>query len=257
MRWIALCFAVVLSGAAAAQAPRVTTTTPVAHSLSAALLADTGIAVDYLPPRRLPVNRIPSWLAKHALQAFPAYEAHVTIAGVWPGDAFGRTLRQSNIRVVAVDIAHARLPKGDRVATSNDSEFFWLNANNLLLMVGVLKRDLGSLWPEHRATVDANAQRLGRLLRRRNLALDQLLVEQGVDALTFAKRQHRPLADGLSVDALTSDEVAVLGIEAVAVGAKAAPGVWVIDDFSRFSEQPFDARVDWVGGLQRLLGSRK
>lgn len=265
MRVFVSCFAVlmlcvgVLASASAQDeevGPRIATVTPIAHSLSEGLLEGTGIETDFLPPARLPVNRIPTWLRKNRSEKFQRYGALVSISDAVPALAFSTTLRQSNIRLVTVDIAYARLPAGERVVLTDPEEFFWLNTNNLLLMLGVLKRDLTLLWPEHEQRINQNYQLIGREVRRYNLEVDNLLFDNEVAALVFERSALKPVAASLSADAVTPNEAQLLELAALRIGsgrkrqsqASDAEGedpqpYWQIDDFSRYAEESLVDRL--------------
>ena len=247
-------------------ASRVATVTPIAHSLSAGLLRGTGVETDFLPPRRLPINRIESWLRKNRATRFASYEALVSISDAVPAFAFSTTLRQSNIRLVTIDIAYARLPEGERVVLNDPGEFFWLNSNNLLLMLGVLKRDLALLWPEHGQDINENYQRISGAVRRFNLDLENLLLDKEIAVLVFDRAALKPLAGNLSTDIMTADEAQLLELPALHVGSgrrrkqsdsdiesQAALLRWQIDDLSRFDEQAVELRLQSNLQLLRQL----
>ena len=56
------------------------TVSPIAHSMSSALSENTPIEVTYLPPTRLPINRIPSWLNRSATEPMEHFDAIVNIS---------------------------------------------------------------------------------------------------------------------------------------------------------------------------------
>ncbi|MEM7097877.1 MAG: hypothetical protein AAF541_06410 [Pseudomonadota bacterium] len=246
-----------MSAAAADEAvPRIATVTPVAYALSLALLDGTGVQVDYLPPKRLPVNRVASWLRKNRSNKYEVYDALVSISDAVPKFAFSNTLRQSNIRLVTIDIAYARLPEGEKVVLSNPEEFFWLNSNNLLLMSGVLKRDFNLLWPEYLEIVNKNYQTLSATVRKLNLEIENLLYAQDIAVFVMDKPALQPIAGSLSMDVMRQDEALALEIPALRVISAASrtrqdkptdpPGgllSWRIDDLSRFSEAPIQDRL--------------
>ncbi|MEM1141753.1 MAG: hypothetical protein AAGI88_04140 [Pseudomonadota bacterium] len=235
---------------------RVAAVTPIGHSLSARLLDGTGIETDFLPPERLPMNRIESWLRKNRSRKFDRYDALISISDAVPAFSFSTTLRQTNIRLVTIDIAYARLPQGERVVLSNSRDYFWLNSNNLLLMLGILKRDLGLLWPEHRERINQNYQRASAEVRKYNLDVDNLLFDNDIAVLVFDKPGLKPLAGSLSMDVMTQVEAKTLAMPTLRIGggptrkdqssSTATPAEllhWQIDDLSRFSEKPLEARL--------------
>ena len=250
---------------------KIATVTPIAHGLSTGLLRHTGIQTDFLPPQRLPINRIESWLRKNRSRKFDRYDALVSISDAVPALNFSSTLRQSNIRLVTIDIAYARLPEGERVVINNPSEYFWLNTNNLLLMLGVLKRDLGLMWPEHRERINHNYQNMSAELRKVNLKIENLLFDNDIAVLVFDKAVLEPLAGSLSMDVTSRQDAQAVGLPALFVGSRrprqrpgsnSAPQTpsqapsqspvprWVIDDLSRFDDQTVVARLQ--ANLQSL-----
>ncbi|MEM6999200.1 MAG: hypothetical protein AAF529_00340 [Pseudomonadota bacterium] len=242
----------VMAAAAEVTRPQVATVTPIAHSLAASLLKGTEIEVVYLPPPRLPVNRVASWLRKNRSNKFASYDALLSISDAVPEFAFSHTLRQSNIRLVTIDIAYARLPEGEKVVLRDAKEFFWLNSNNLLLMLGVARRDLTLMWPTHRQRIQDNFQRISAVVRKLNLGVENALFAGEIVALTFSKPSLQPLAGSLSLDIMTLDEVGSLQVPALLVGNRkpraeadlnSLRGYWQIDDLSRFSKQPLEARM--------------
>lgn len=242
---------------------RVATVTPITHSLATALLADTPVQVDYLPPKRLPVNRIPSWLHKTQTQKYPRYDALVAISAARPDLAYALTLRQTNIRLVTIDIAYALLPKGERVVMTDPKEYFWLNANNLALMLGILKRDLGLLWPDLRTDINQNYQRISQTVRQTNLAMEAILQQHDIAAFSTKTSALHPLAASLSTDIMPLTEANDIGLAAILVGRKPSAQqdttittpFWKIDDFARFSEQSFVQRLEGnLGSLKGALG---
>ena len=244
-----LCCACSTAFAAEESAPSVATVTPIAHSLTVDLLRGTGVQTTFLPPKRLPVNRIENWLRKNRSKRFAAFDALVSISDAVPGLAFSHTLRQSNIRLVTVDIAYARLPEGEKVVLHDPDEYFWLNTNNLLLMLGILKRDLNRLWPEHRLLINENYQTIAGDVRRFNLTIDGLLDDHDLSVLVFDRPRLRPLAASLSLDVMTLEEAQAMGVRALRVGPKPARStqnapladepLWQVDDLSRYADASF------------------
>ncbi|MEM7219331.1 MAG: hypothetical protein AAF515_13280 [Pseudomonadota bacterium] len=248
-----------------ASSGKVATVTPISHTLSVSLLSGTHIEVDYLPPNRLPVNRIASWLRKNRTKQFDAYDAFISIGDALPAFAFSSTLRQTNIRLVTIDVAYARLPEGERVVLGEPDEFFWLNTNNLLLMLGILKRDLALLWPEHRPRINANYQSASAAIRRLSLDIESLLFDNEIAVLAFDKTALKPLTDSLPLDVVSQEEALAMAELALRVGsarskASAADAnqqalrYWRIDDLSRFSDQSIEDRLaENLRALQSLF----
>ncbi|MEM9742722.1 MAG: hypothetical protein AAF918_08560 [Pseudomonadota bacterium] len=216
--------------------------------MSRSLLEGTSVGVDYLPPKRLPINRVENWLRKHRTDRFPAYDAFVSIGAAVPGLQFYTTLRQTNIRLVTIDIAYAQIPEGERVVIGAQGDYFWLNGNNLLLMLGILRRDLQLLWPEFAGVIDDNYQTSSRAIRKASLAIDTLLIDQAIDGLSVTNAKHVPLAAGLSLDVVDPEEIQSLALRGVTVGSSPAgqrrhERYWLIDDIARFNDARIEARV--------------
>ncbi|MBM6550959.1 hypothetical protein [Marinomonas ostreistagni] len=231
-----------------ALAANVATVAPITYSMTSALLADTDIEVTYLPPTRLPINRIPSWLNRNETEPMAHFDAIVNISSLRPELAFYVPLRSTNVRIVPIDIAKALIPGGEQVATHEPDEYFWLNTNNALLMLGILKRDLIALWPDQADQINANFQANSRALRQVALDMDDALLMSGFDAVTNGKDSVTPFSKGLLLPTLEADELD--GMTAVEINTKAGANTWQIDDFSRYSKQSFSER--WQATLNNL-----
>jgi len=99
----------------------VTTTVPVTHLIASALLESTNIEVVYLPPKRLPINRIPAWLNRVAANELAYTDAVLTLESVSPELAIFPLMRQKNIRLTTIDLAQEIVPGGAGIA--NDKVF--------------------------------------------------------------------------------------------------------------------------------------
>lgn len=229
-------------------AASVATVAPIAHSMSQALLANTDIEVHYLPPTRLPINRIPSWLNRNNTEPMEHFDAIVNISSLRPELDFYKPLRNTNIQIVPVDIAQALIPGGERVATHTPQEYFWLNSSNALLMLGILKRDLISLWPEQAEQINANFQSTSTALRKIALEIDDALLLSGFDAVSNGSHNVEPFSKGLMLPTLAKDELE--GLNTVIINTKAGENTWQIDDFSRYSKSSFVKR--WQTTLNNL-----
>lgn len=225
---------------------RVATVNPVAHSLAAALLTHTSVEVTYLPPERLPVNRIPNWLNKHRHDKFAAFHAVVTLRSVLPEFDVYPSLRQFNIRVVPIDIAEALVPEGEKVAVASPYEYFWLNANNMLVMLGILRRDLSALFPGDQHIIDKNYYAVSSTVRQINMQLDELLTQADVFLVATTKPELSPLLSGLSSHVSSIEEVTKMGMPALVLTSQSShsnESYWIVDDFSRFSETSLIERL--------------
>ncbi|MFH6952029.1 hypothetical protein ACHSBP_02785 [Pseudoalteromonas sp. XMcav1-K] len=237
--------AVDASEANASKPLKIVTVSPISHSLVTAMVENTPIQVTYLPPKRLPVSRIPSWIEKNKTRKFDQFDAYVSMRSVKPQFDLYASVRQSNIRVVEIDIAEALLPKGEKVVLLNQQEYFWLNNNNLLLMLGILKRDLVSLWPQFSVMFNANQQALSSQIRSINRASNELLIKHDV-AFMVANAKQAPFVNGFATDLATLQDAQALGLNYLLVDKvkkTPSPNTWHIDDFSRFNKAPLIARL--------------
>lgn len=238
----------------------IATVSPISYSLSKAIVNNTPVEVAYLPPKRLPVNRVPSWLRKSASNKFEAYDVFVSTSAVNSGLDFFPTLRQSNIRLVDIDIAQAIMPSGEKVVLAAEGEYFWLNTNNLLLMLGILKRDISAMWPAYSKQFNDNYQTLASKIRQVNLALDDSLMNNEIAFIVARNEKLSPFVASLASDTSSEQEVQELGLEYVTLssGKKAKKGTWHIDDLSRFSEKPLAERLHQsIQSLQALIQSKR
>lgn len=224
------------------------TVSPIAHSMSSALSENTPIEVTYLPPTRLPINRIPSWLNRSATEPMEHFDAIVNISSMRPDLAFYVPLRSRNIRIVPIDIAKALIPGGEQVATHQADEYFWLNTNNALLMLGILKRDLSTLWPEYAEQISQNYQTTSVELRQLALDIDDALLMKGYDAIVLDKSSLEPFSKGLLLPTLDASEAE--GLNTITLSNKASASTWQLDDFSRYSDVPFIER--WQQAIQSM-----
>ncbi len=224
------------------------TVSPIAHSMSSALSENTPIEVTYLPPTRLPINRIPSWLNRSATEPMEHFDAIVNISSMRPDLAFYVPLRSRNIRIVPIDIAKALIPGGEQVATHQADEYFWLNTNNALLMLGILKRDLSTLWPEYAEQISQNYQTTSAALRQLALDIDDALLMKGYDAIQLNKSSLEPFSKGLLLPTLDASEAE--GLNTITLSNKASASTWQVDDFSRYSDVPFIER--WQQAIQSM-----
>lgn len=229
-------------------ASNIATVTPIAYSMTSALTVDTDIEVTYLPPTRLPINRIPSWLNRNSTEPMPHFDALVNISSLRPELSFYKPLRTANVRIVPIDIAQALIPGGEQVAISQPDEYFWLNTNNALLMLGILKRDLMTLWPDQATQIARNFQETSTALRQFSMDMDNALLASGYDAVSNAKPSVSPFSKGLMLPTLAADELD--GLNAVTIHTKADNSAWQIDDFSRYSAEDFISR--WRATLNNL-----
>ncbi|OXY80957.1 hypothetical protein [Oceanimonas doudoroffii] len=238
-------------GAQAAEPrPVLASAVPVLHALGLSLMQDTGVEVVYLPPRRLPVNRIPGWLGKADAATLPDAAALLTIESVWPALSTYPLLRQRNIAVIPVDVAQELAPSGARVTLRpnlSEPDYFWLDSNNLLLMSNVAARDLARIWPGQAEQIEANRRALQRHIQRQALAMDELLFNANIGALATEDDRLVPLVMGLALPQVSGDR-ADLRLDAGKGGSK--PGQWRLEPLARPGKEDLAA---WLSGLTASL----
>ncbi|TPE54083.1 hypothetical protein FJM67_05570 [Maribrevibacterium harenarium] len=231
-------------------AKTVATVSPIAHSMSQALLADTDIKVDYLPPTRLPLNRVASWLDKNRTEPVDSYDAYVTMRSLRPELDFYPTLRVSNIRIVPIDMAVALIPGGEQVARQDNADYFWLNPSNALMMLGILKRDFIALWPEQKQRIEDNYRHTADGLRQLLLSLDEQLLQRGYEGIVLTQEELSPLSQSLMLPTLAPAEAELFHAIVITNRPSDQANQWAVDDFSRFQTTPFLQR--WRSNIDQL-----
>ena len=246
-------------GTAQAADHRVATTLPIAQALSESLLAGTDIEPVYLPPKRLPVKRIASWLksksADRIQQAGP-FDALITVESIWPQYAAYGKVRTGNIRVVPIDIAQELNEPGSRVRRSADPahqrHYFWLDADNLLVMGQILARDLSSLWPHQSGRIRKNLQSLRHDIQGYSANVDKVLLDNAVMALCVKAADLTPLAQAsfLPLEQESACEEGALRLGRLTSNSQPAANLWLIDSL----ERPIKGSLNsWLGAnLKRL-----
>ena len=226
---------------------KVATVNPISFSLASTMLEGTSIEVDYLPPTRLPMGRVPSWILKNKTAKFPRYDAIVTISSIQPKFDFFNTLRQTNIRISKIDMATAMVPKGEKVTVHSPHEYFWLNNNNLLLMAGVLKRDFSLMWPKEKVNINRNYQQVAKLIRQLNLHIDSILQTNDVAFIASSNDKLMPISASVSSDFVKPAEAKEIGLKFVYLSTKnkiKTEKLWKIDDFTRVIKKPLADRLN-------------
>ncbi len=231
------------------QTENLATVFPVAHLLSRALLADTGVQVDYLPSKRYPVSRIGYWIDKklpEELSDMPAYQAVAEVASIWPQGAVYPTLRQRNIGVIPVDFAVQIKPAGARISRSADEQaldFFWLNSANLKMMTAILADDFARIWPQHQAVIQRNQQQALNAITAYALKLDETLWQQGWDGVCSEDEALQPMLQSLSLPLLAKDKTEDLtGFRCLWIeegkkqDADQAKDTWTLNGLNRFEK---------------------
>ncbi len=247
-----------LSTSKAVQIDSVATVVPIANSLLTELLATTNIKVHYLPPKRLPINRLTNWVATHASKKQLDVAAVVGIDAIRPSLSFYTALRKENIQVVNIDIAKALIPGGEQVAIyqHNQQGYFWLNLNNALLMTGILRRDLTAIWPEHADKINTNAAKVSQQLRHISMQLDDEIFEQNIAQLAVAKSDLADFAASFPLPIVTLEQAKENGLKTLYISknkkVKLSNNIklWTIDDFSKISRHSFTQR--WLATAENI-----
>lgn len=201
---LTIVFLLVFQPLQAADKTRVATTLPISQALAESLLNGTGITPVYLPPSRLPVKRVASWLQHKSDQRIEKngpYQAVITVESIWPRYGVYGKLRSQNIRIVPIDIARELNKPGSQVSLSADAarlqDYFWLAPDNLLVMSRILAHDLSRLWPEKSEMIHSNQQQLRLQVLNYSSQLDQYLMSQDLTAICIMNLELKPLAQAL------------------------------------------------------------
>ena len=249
-----------LAGEIVKEKDKLATLVPVVESLTKTLTKNIPVEVDYLPPKRLPVKRIKSWVAKNSSSNKAVADVLVGIDSQWPELAFYKAMRLNNISVIPVDVAKALIPSGESVATVQDGlrSYFWLSLNNTLVMNGILSRDMMRIWPEHASQIKQNSHQLARALRMMSVTLDECLMDKQVDQLVLDANSYADFAAGLNLPVVTLAEAKENQLNTLFVHkkGKSLPAMpkhvksWPIDDFSKLAKTDFMTR--WNANLTSL-----
>ncbi|HEH9425015.1 TPA: hypothetical protein SIA32_000159 [Aeromonas sobria] len=231
-------------------APTVVSAVPVLHGINLSLLADTGIEARYLPPARLPLNRIPGWLNKVDVATLGQADALLTMESLQPELAIYPLLRQRQIRIVPIDVAQELAPAGAKVTLRPDGEgdYFWLDFGNLTLMGNVAARDLARVWPAQSAQIERNRQRLLRAVQGSAMAIDNLLLEHNVASLAVADERLMPLALALGLPLVAAQDADLVLTSRPAKGE--ARRMWQPDPLLRMGGQSIEV---WLAQNQQAL----
>lgn len=245
---------------ALAESDRVATTLPITQALATTLLMGTEIDVVYLPPTRLPVNRIANWLrhkSQSRINKTGPFDVLVTVESVWPHYAAYGRLRSQNIHLVAIDVARELNQPGlqVRLPAAADRQYFWLAPDNLLVMAQILVRDLIRLWPQHKAVIQANQQRLTGHIQRYTLAVDEALIQHQISSVCVQNEELIPQAEALFLPFETAAECnnAELILTKLKSGTERSARLWRINAAERLLDTGLN---DWMdGNLLRLTQS--
>ncbi|UZE97082.1 hypothetical protein [Alkalimarinus alittae] len=231
------------------------TVIPVVESMAGQLVKDTPVSVSFLPPPKYSIKRVPGWLKRQPTDQYSFADVVVGISAVWPEVDVYPALRSQNIHVIPVDLAHALTPGGERVAVvSLDSErlgYFWLNASNALLMLGVMSRDLSRIWPEYSGLFQKNAAEMGRDLRAIQIGIDDRLLELGVVQVVIENENLADLAAASMLPVVSYEEAVESHMNTLYISAKKRRNkkplpenfrLWLVDDFSKIKPSLFIER---------------
>lgn len=233
----------------------IATVIPVVESMAGQLVKDTPVRVSFLPPPKYSIKRVPGWLKRQPTDQYSFADVVVGISAVWPEVDVYPALRSRNIHVIPVDLAHALTPGGERVAVvSLDSErlgYFWLNASNALLMLGVMSRDLSRIWPEYSGLFQKNAAEMGRGLRAIQIGIDDRLLELGVVQVVIENDNLADLAAASMLPVVSYEEAEESHMNTLYISAKKRRNkkplpdnfrLWLVDDFSKIKPGLFIER---------------
>jgi hypothetical protein len=225
--------------------PRLVTVTPVLQLLGEALVMETGIQVEYLPPSRLPLNRIPAWLYRVDPGDLPRADGLLTLESLMTERAIYPALRRRNIRIVPVDAAQELAPGGAQVSLHPESggeDYFWLDLNNMIVMLNIMSRDLSRLWPDAAAQLEDNRRTASVAIQRAAMQVDESLFARQISSLSLADKRLMPLA---LMTALPLEE-APSGDLLIAQNPVEGQAAWVIDPLNRPVRLSLQA---WLDGL--------
>lgn len=233
--------------------PSVTTAVPITHLIASALLESTPIEVVYLPPKRLPINRIPAWLNRVGANELAFTDAVLTIESVLPELAIFPLMRQKNMRLATLDLAQEITPGGAGISQRQgiiEPDYFWLESNNLLLMINIAARDLTRLYPEAAEQINTNHQQALRQVQQMALKVDELLLIANINSLALTDDKLMPLAQATVLPLVAQEEADLVITNRAEKGQKA----WVIDPLVRPSAVSLEAWLEsLVVSLQSVL----
>lgn len=241
----------------------IVTMTPVAQMIAQALVDETSLRSVYLPPSRLPLNRLPAWLNRADPQQWPSAEALLTYESVWPDLAAYPALRQRSVRLIPIDLAQEIAPQGARIVQTetgqSDSSFFWLDLNNLLLMINLGARDLARLWPAEAQQIERNRQALLLQVHATLLAIDTQLLAQDRHWLIVEDARWMPFASMLGLPVATADQQQSGTAQSLVIGpasSRVSAPNWQIDPLVRLPEITLSEWLDsWLTSLENSAES--
>ncbi|MDR9466872.1 hypothetical protein [Marinospirillum sp.] len=231
--------------------PRLVTVTPVLQLLGETLVMETGIELEYLPPSRLPLNRIPAWLYRVDPGDLPQADGLLTLESLVTELAIYPALRRKNIRIVPVDAAQELAPGGAQVSLHPErggQDYFWLDLNNMIVMLNIMSRDLSRLWPDAAAQLEDNRRTASAAIQRAAMQVDEHLFTQQISSLSLSDARLTPLA---LMTALPLEE-APGGDLLIAPSPVEGQATWVVEPLNRPTQLSLQAWLDGlVAGLVR------
>lgn len=253
---LALTFSLLTIVSTASAQQKLATAQPIARLIADQLLAGTDIKVDYLPPKRLPWQRIPSWLrGKASKQALGEFDAVLTVEALRPDMALYGLMRKENIAVIPVDLTAELTPGGSRISPKARDGLFWLHPSNLQLMLNIAAADLKRIWPAQQARIEQNYQQLRQHLLQYQHQVDDLLLEAEIDEVLIHQPGLNSLALSLALPIEQADKPRTAGahqlvIQLAARKGEATPNLWQIDPITRLDKRSLIERMN--GNLAAL-----
>lgn len=232
------------------------TAQPITKLIADPLLADTGIDVSYLPPKRLPWKRIPSWLrGKATKQSLGSYTAVLTLETLRPEMAVYGLMRKENIAVIPVDLSAELTPGGSRISPKARDSYFWLHPGNLQLMLNIAAADLSRIWPAKAEQIQQNYQQLRKQLLQYQLQLDGLLLDAEIDEVLYQQANLTSIAQSLALPMEQTRDQPTAGkhqlvVELAKKKAETKANHWQIDPITRLDKRSLMERLD--GNLAAL-----
>lgn len=229
-------FILLVSLALNLKAQTLITNVPVVQLIAASLVEGTQLKSHFLPPDALPMNRIPNWQSRMDPSQIPEAEAVLTIESIRSAWSLYPWVRQQHLRSVPIDIAQELAPGGARVVLQPNlhDEYFWLDFNNLVLMLNLAAKDLKRLWPDETQIERNRAQQI-RQIQETQYALETLLFEAGVTGVTLEDPRLMPFAHTLGLPLLSDPAPGSIHLTTRAPG-ESAGWVWQINPLLRVEE---------------------
>ncbi len=255
---------------------KLATAVPVIKSMAEELIANTDIELVYIPSSRYSIKRVPGWLKRQPTNNFPTVDAVAGISSIWPTLDIYPHLRAQNIHVIPMDLAHAYVPGGERVAltesTTKTPHYFWLNPANSLIMLGILHRDVQALVSSayqlsetQKTNIEAqltrNHQWMTKSLRQLQIDLDNQLMSLDTMQVIVDSEDFYELAASTLLPTTQFDEAKESGFPSLLITTKKSSHkklkntpenilVWSIDDFAKPRKGSFTER--WKNNISSL-----